>query len=63
MKEGSKHRIALAAFTEGLERERAEEVAEWKALVVTWEKTQHKEGADSPFEYKEAGECSRFFWF
>ncbi|KAJ7758475.1 hypothetical protein DFH07DRAFT_867982 [Mycena maculata] len=53
MREGTKHNAALTAFTEGLEEERADEVAEWKDMVLTWEAEQHVEGDTSPFEYKE----------
>ncbi|KAJ7066855.1 hypothetical protein B0H15DRAFT_958289 [Mycena belliarum] len=53
LREGAKHKAALQAFTQGLEAERAEEVAEWRELVLTWEATQHTTSAGSPFEYKE----------
>ncbi|KAJ7780556.1 hypothetical protein DFH07DRAFT_949798 [Mycena maculata] len=53
MREGTKHNAALTAFMEGLEEERADEVAEWKDMVLTWEAEQHVEGDTSPFEYKE----------
>ncbi|KAJ7038483.1 hypothetical protein C8F04DRAFT_1256091 [Mycena alexandri] len=54
IKEGEKHRAALAAFTEGLESTRPEEVEEWRAWVLRWESKQHTEPSESPFEYKEA---------
>ncbi|KAJ7715053.1 hypothetical protein B0H16DRAFT_1340272, partial [Mycena metata] len=48
------HRAALAAFTEGLESTRPEEVEEWRAWVERWEAKQHTDPKESPFEYKEA---------
>ncbi|KAJ7450267.1 hypothetical protein B0H11DRAFT_1743304 [Mycena galericulata] len=53
MKEGMKHRAAFDAFTKGLEEVRAEEVAEWKELVLKWEMKQHTDPSESPFELKE----------
>ncbi|KAJ7660093.1 hypothetical protein DFH06DRAFT_989201, partial [Mycena polygramma] len=57
IKEGTKHKIALEAFTEGLQESRPEEVAEWRAWVGRWEAKQHTTPEESPFEYKEAGGC------
>ncbi|KAJ7042742.1 hypothetical protein C8F04DRAFT_1251560 [Mycena alexandri] len=54
IKEGGKHRSALAAFTEGLDSTRPEEVAEWQEWVGRWEAKQHTDPKESPFEYKEA---------
>ncbi|KAJ7036101.1 hypothetical protein C8F04DRAFT_954156, partial [Mycena alexandri] len=54
IKEGGKHRAALAAFTEGLNSTRPEEVEEWRAWVLRWEAKQHTDPKESPFEYKEA---------
>ncbi|KAF7369403.1 CxC2 domain-containing protein [Mycena venus] len=54
IQEGTKHKVALDAFTEGLERTRPEEVAEWRAWVEEWEATQHTTTENCPFEYMEA---------
>jgi hypothetical protein len=53
-----KHKIALDAFTEGLESTRSEEVAEWRAWVHRWEEKQHTNPNESPFDYKETGRSS-----
>ncbi|KAJ7475547.1 hypothetical protein B0H11DRAFT_2158492 [Mycena galericulata] len=53
IKEGSKHKTALDAFTAGLEEHRPEEVADWKAWVLRWEAEQHTNGDDAPFELAE----------
>ncbi|KAJ7303696.1 hypothetical protein DFH08DRAFT_721911, partial [Mycena albidolilacea] len=55
IKEGTKHKIALHAFTEGLESTRSEEVVEWRAWVQRWEEQQHADPNESPFDYKETG--------
>jgi hypothetical protein len=55
IQEGTKHKVVLDAFTEGLEREHPEDVAEWRAWVEDWEATQHRTTENCPFEYKEAG--------
>jgi hypothetical protein len=55
VKEGAKNKVALDAFTEGLEATRPEEVAEWREWVHRWEAEQHTDLSESPFEYKEAG--------
>ncbi|KAJ6454053.1 hypothetical protein C8R47DRAFT_997428 [Mycena vitilis] len=54
IKEGTKHKTALDAFSEGLENSRPEEVAEWRAWVARWESKQHFNNSESPYEYKEA---------
>ncbi|KAJ7160849.1 hypothetical protein C8R46DRAFT_904941, partial [Mycena filopes] len=53
IKEGAKHKVALEAFTTGLEETRADEVEEWRAWVGRWEAKQHTDPKESPFEYKE----------
>jgi hypothetical protein len=55
IKEGSKHKTALAAFTEGLESSHLGEVEEWCTWVGRWEGEQHTDPKDSLFDYKEAG--------
>lgn len=55
IQEGAKHKVALDAFTEGLEATRPEEVAEWREWVARWEAKQHTGPSESPFEYKESG--------
>ncbi|KAJ7876466.1 hypothetical protein B0H14DRAFT_2568181 [Mycena olivaceomarginata] len=57
IKEGTKHKIALDAFTEGLKSTRSEEVAEWRAWVHRWEEKQHTDPNESPFDYKETGDA------
>ncbi|KAJ7465326.1 hypothetical protein B0H11DRAFT_2159688 [Mycena galericulata] len=53
MKEGTKHKTAFDAFTNGLEAVRPEEVAAWRQRVLQWELKQHTDPADSPFEQLE----------
>ncbi|KAJ7925440.1 hypothetical protein B0H13DRAFT_1600492 [Mycena leptocephala] len=55
IQEGAKHKVALDAFTEGLEATWLEEVAEWREWVARWEAKQHTDPSESPFEYKESG--------
>ncbi|KAJ7078694.1 hypothetical protein B0H15DRAFT_924757 [Mycena belliarum] len=54
LKEGAKHKLALEAFTAGLEAERAAEVQEWRDMIKAWEAVQHTTAEGSPYEYKEA---------
>jgi hypothetical protein len=56
--DAKKCKLALNAFTEGLESEpgQAQQVAEWRAWVEEWEKeNEHTLGAPCPFEYTETG--------
>ncbi|KAJ7154944.1 hypothetical protein C8R43DRAFT_1126328 [Mycena crocata] len=53
IKEGLKHRAAFEEFSSGLEALRPNEVAEWRAWVLRWEATQHRDATDSPFELVE----------
>jgi hypothetical protein len=59
IKEGTKHNAAFEVFTKGLEATRADEVAEWREQVLTWETLTRPTLADSPFEQMEEGmsEC------
>ncbi|KAJ7432012.1 hypothetical protein B0H11DRAFT_1761190 [Mycena galericulata] len=50
LKEGKKHKEAFDAFTELLEGERPELVAQWRGWVKEWESEQHTEGHGSPYE-------------
>ncbi|KAJ7849636.1 hypothetical protein B0H14DRAFT_2582364 [Mycena olivaceomarginata] len=54
IQEGTKHKVVLDVFIEGLERVCLEEVVEWWAWVEEWEATQHRTTEKCPFEYKEA---------
>jgi hypothetical protein len=54
--DAKKCKLALNAFTEGLESDQAQadQVAEWRAWVEVWEKeNEHTIGAPCPFEYTE----------
>ncbi|KAJ7078756.1 hypothetical protein C8R43DRAFT_910284 [Mycena crocata] len=53
IKDGIKHRASFDAFNSALEQLRPAEVAEWRELVLEWERTQHTDAADSPFELPE----------
>ncbi|KAF8129675.1 hypothetical protein K438DRAFT_2136108 [Mycena galopus ATCC 62051] len=57
LREANKHKVALDAFTEGLESTGSSEgVAEWQKAVEKWEEIPHRLGEkmDCPFTYKEA---------
>jgi hypothetical protein len=55
VKEGQVHRDAFEAFDVALMEAAPALVTEWRELVHDWESVQHKAGAKSPFELKEAG--------
>ncbi|KAJ7851692.1 hypothetical protein B0H13DRAFT_1643806, partial [Mycena leptocephala] len=50
IKEGLKHQAAFDAFSSGLEALKPQEVAEWRASVITWESEQHTDNSKSLFE-------------
>ncbi|KAF8196245.1 hypothetical protein K438DRAFT_1967959 [Mycena galopus ATCC 62051] len=51
--EATAHSASFKLFTEGLEKERPDQVKEWRQLVKKWELKQHTTSEDSPFELKE----------
>ncbi|KAJ7718493.1 hypothetical protein DFH07DRAFT_784927 [Mycena maculata] len=55
IKEGTKHRTTLEAFTSALEELRPDDVREWKAWVLRWESEQHTDNSEAPFELAEEG--------